>query len=134
VTVPQEWTDGFHPLKFVFGEYCFYSAWFEAVELATHVTRFEGCLDETSAAVTPLLRRHGAVAIPSHPIFAAPLRLKITRDYLRYVPAATINYFIEPGASPSEHLGRMPRKYRHELLRKQRRFTERSGGEVELRS
>ena len=134
MTVPQEWTDAFHRLKFVFGEYCFYSVWFEAVEVATHVTGFEGCLDATAAAVTPLLRHHGAVAIPSHPISAAPLRLKITRDYLRYVPAATIHYFIEPGASPSEYLGRMPRKYRHELLRKQRRFTERSGGEVELRS
>jgi len=133
VTAPQEWTDAFHRLKFVFGEYCFYSAWFEAVELATHVTRFEGCLDATAAAVAPLLQRHGAVAIPSHPISAKPIRLKITRDYLRYVPAATIYYFIEPGTSPTEYLGRMPRKNRHELLRKLRRFTERSGGEIDLR-
>ena len=34
----QEWTDACHRLKFVFGEYCFYSAWFEAAELSTHVT------------------------------------------------------------------------------------------------
>jgi CelD/BcsL family acetyltransferase involved in cellulose biosynthesis len=133
VTVPQEWTDACHRLKFVFGEYCLYSAWFEAVELATHVTRFEGRLDETAAAAAPLLRRRGAVAIPSYPISAEPVRLKITRNYLRYVPAVTIHYFIEPGTSPSEYLGRMPRKYRHELLRKRRRFTERSGGEVDLR-
>lgn len=133
MTAPQEWTDAFHRLKFVFGEYCFYSAWFEAVELATHVTRFEGCIDETAAALTPLLQRHGAVVIPSHPISADPIRVKITRDYLRYVPAATIHYFIEPGTSPSEYLGRMPRKYRHELLRKLRRFTGRSGGEIDSR-
>jgi hypothetical protein len=133
VTARQEWADAAHRLKFTFGEYCFYTARFEAVELTTHVSRLKGSLEENVAAFVPLLKRHGAVAIPSHPISADPKWLKITRDYLRYVPTATIHYFIKPGISFHEYLRQMSRKRRHELLRKLRRFNEHSGGQIDLR-
>jgi hypothetical protein len=134
VTARQEWNDAFHRLKFIFGEYCFYTARFKAVELTTHASRFERSLEENTASAVPLLERHGAVAIPAHPISAEPTWLKITRDYLRYVPPATVHHFIEPGTSFDEYLRQMPRKYRHELLRKLRRFIEHSGSQIDLRS
>jgi hypothetical protein len=134
VTGPDEWHDALHRLKFIFGEYCFYTFPFEAVEITTHATRLKGSLEENIASAVPLLERYGAVAIPSHPIAAEPAWLKITCDYLRYVPAATVHHFIEPGTSFDEYLRQMPRKYRHELLRKLRRFIEHSGGQIDLRS
>lgn len=129
-----EWEDAAHRLKFIFGEYCFYSAWFDAVELTTPVARLAGSLDELAARVPALLGRHGAVAVPAHPIANEPARLKITRDYLRYVPAATSYYFVEPDHSFDKYLARMPRRHRHELLRKTRRFIRHSGGDIDLRS
>jgi hypothetical protein len=134
VTGPQDWEDAVHRLKFIFGEYCFYNAWFQAVELTAHVSRLKGSLDDNTAAVIPLLRRHGRVALPAHPIAPEPAWLKITRDYLRYVPTTTIHYFIEPGTSFEDYLQRMPRKYRHELLRKVRRSTKLSDVAIYLRS
>jgi CelD/BcsL family acetyltransferase involved in cellulose biosynthesis len=133
VTRSPDWDDTLHRLKFIFGEYCFYSTWFPAVEVTTHATRLERSLDENAASLIPLLGRHGAVAIPSYPISAPPAGLKITSGYLRYIPATSVHYFVEPGSSFGEYLGRMPRKCRHELLRKMRRFTERSRGEIDLR-
>jgi CelD/BcsL family acetyltransferase involved in cellulose biosynthesis len=134
VTASQEWDDALHRLKFTFGEYCFYTARFEAVERTTHVSRLKSSLEENTACVIPLLKRHATVAIPAHPISADPGWLKITRDYLRYVPGVTVHYFIEPGSSFNEYLHQMPRKHRQELLRKRRRFVEHSGGEIDLRS
>ena len=129
-----EWAHSVHRLKFILGEYCFYSTQFEAAELNTHFIRLKGSLDESGAAVAPLLDRHRAVAIPSHPIVKEPVWLKITRDYLRYVPASTVCYFIEPGNSFDEYLQQMRHKYRHELLRKRKRVAEHNGGGIDLRA
>ena len=130
---PSEWDDSVHRLKFIFGEYCFYNVWFEAAELRTHFIRLSGSLDDSSAAAAPLLGRHRALAIPAHPIAAEPGWLKITRDYLRYVPASTTCYFIEPGNSFDAYLQRMPNKHRHELFRKLRRVAEHCAGAIDLR-
>jgi len=133
VNDPSEWDDSVHRLKFIFGEYCFYNVWFEAAELRTHFIRLSGSLDDSSAAAAPLLGRHRALAIPAHPIAAEPGWLKITRDYLRYVPASTTCYFIEPGNSFDAYLQRMPNKHRHELFRKLRRVAEHCEGAIDLR-
>lgn len=130
---PSEWDDSVHRLKFIFGEYCFYNVWFEAAELRTHFIRLSGSLDDSSAAAAPLLGRHRALAIPAHPIAAEPGWLKITRDYLRYVPASTTCYFIEPGNSFDAYLQRMPNKHRHELFRKLRRVAEHCEGAIDVR-
>jgi hypothetical protein len=87
-TDAPRWDDAVHRLKFIFGEYCFYSTSFEAVELSTHFVRLNGSLDESGASVGPLLDRHRAAAIPAHPIVDEPAWLKMTRNYLRYVPSA----------------------------------------------
>lgn len=124
-----EWDHAFHQLKFVFGEYCFHTARFEAVELTTHVSRLDASLEETTASAVPLLERYGVVVIPAHPICADPKSLTITRDYLRYVATPTVHYFINSVTQFDEYLSRMPRKSRHEIRRKLRRFVEHSGGE-----
>jgi CelD/BcsL family acetyltransferase involved in cellulose biosynthesis len=134
VTAIQEWDESFHRLKFVFGEYCFYTARFEAAELTTHVSRLNISLKEITASAVPLLERYGAVAIPAHPICADPEWLMITRNYLRYVPTVTDYYFIDSDMSFDEYVRRMPRKARHELRRKLRRFVTHSGGKVDLRT
>ena len=128
-----QWSDADHRLKFVFGEHCLLSAWFRAVELTTPAMRLGDTLERSASSAVPLLERHGAVAIPSHPISAAPPWLKITRDYLRYVPATSVHYFIEPMGSFEQYLNRRPRRYRHELLRKLRRFAE-NGAAIDLRT
>jgi CelD/BcsL family acetyltransferase involved in cellulose biosynthesis len=133
-TDAPEWDDAVHRLKFIFGEYCFYSTWFEAAELSTHFTRLEGSFDESGALVAPVLDRYRAAAIPSHPIIRKPAWLKMTRGYLRYVPAAAVCYFIEPAKSFEEYLQQMRHKHRHELLRKRTRVAEHNGGEIDLRT
>jgi CelD/BcsL family acetyltransferase involved in cellulose biosynthesis len=134
VSDSSDWDDAVHRLKFIFGEYCFYNVWFEAIELRTHFIRLKGSLDDSSAAAAPLLRHHRAVAIPSHPIAAEPGWLKVTRKYLRYIPASNVCYFIESGDSFDAYLQRMPNKRRHELFRKLRRVAEHCGGAIDLRS
>ena len=131
VTSMLEWSKSAHRLKFIFGEYCLFSISFRAVELATPVTRLGDCLDRSAAAALPFLGRYGAVAIPSHPISAAPGRLKMSRGLLRYVSEITVHYFVEPGGSFDEYFSQRPRRYRHELLRKLRRFAD--AAEIDLR-
>lgn len=133
MTGPPDCEEAVHRLKSIFGEYCLYNAWFEAVELTTHPTRLTGSLDDTAERATLLLGHYGALAIPAHPIASEPPWLTITRDYLRYVPASTEFYFIAPSTSYAEYWRRMPRKYRHELTRKVARFSERSHGEIDMR-
>jgi CelD/BcsL family acetyltransferase involved in cellulose biosynthesis len=133
-TDAAEWEDAVHRLKFIFGEYCFYSTWFEAAELSTHFIRLEASLDTSGAMVAPVLDRYRAAAIPAHPVVSKPAWLKMTRGYLRYVPASTVCYFIEPGNSFEGYLQRMRRKHRHELLRKRKRVAEHNGGEIDLRT
>lgn len=133
MTGPPDCEEAVHRLRFIFGEYCLYNAWFEAVELTTHATRLTGSLDDTAERATLLLGHYGAVAIPAHPNASEPPWLTITRDYLRYVPASTEFYFIAPSTSYAEYWRRMPRKYRHELTRKVARFSERSHGEIDMR-
>jgi hypothetical protein len=61
-----QWVPARHSLRFTFGEYSFYETWFEGLELLTHVTRIETSLDETTAALVPLLRSQAAIMLPSH--------------------------------------------------------------------
>ena len=131
VTSMLEWSESAHRLKLIFGEYCLFSISFRAVELATPVTRLGDCLDRSAAAALPFLGRYGAVAIPSHRISAAPGRLKMSRGLLRYVSEITVHYLVEPGGSFDEYFSQRPRRYRHELLRKLRRFAD--AAEIDLR-
>src|SRR5947207_769833 len=68
-----------HRLKFVFGEYCFYSTQFEAVELTTHVSRLTGSLEENTASAVPLLD----VGLPETAWFEAELLERASRDAMR---------------------------------------------------
>jgi CelD/BcsL family acetyltransferase involved in cellulose biosynthesis len=134
VTVAQEWQDETHQLKFLFGEYCCFRVSFKAAELAVHPLRLGSSLDETTASVLPVLRRHGAVAIPAHPIVGAPAWLKVTPRYVRYIAATGPYHVVELGSSFDEYLQNKARRHRHELRRKLRRFVERSEGAIDLRS
>ena len=63
-----EWVPARRSLMFTFGGYCFREAWFEGLELLTHITQIKTSLDETAAAIVPLLQRHAAIFVPSHPV------------------------------------------------------------------
>jgi len=134
VIVRHEWEGAPHRLKYLFGEYCFYTEQFQAAELTTHVSRITGSLEELAPSVLPLLEEYDAAVIPAYPISTRPRWLKITRDYLSYVPEASVYYFIDPGESFDSYVQHMPGKVRHELRRKLKRFTEYSGGQIDLRT
>jgi len=133
VITRDEWECAPHQLKYLFGEYCFYTEGFQAAELTTHVSRITGSLEEITPFVLPLLEEHGAAVIPAYPISTRPRWLKITRYYLRYVPEVTVYYLIDPGQSFDSYMQQIPGKVRHELRRKLRRFAEYSGGQIDLR-
>jgi len=132
VTSKHEWEGAPHRLKFLFGEYCFHTERFQAAELTTHISRIAGSLEELTPSVLPLLEEYGAAVIPAYPIAKRPRWLKITRNYLRYVPEVTVYYFIKSGESFDSYVQQIGGKVRHELRRKLRRFTEYSGGEIVL--
>src|SRR5437764_2390144 len=94
-----EWLPARRSLRFTFGEYCFHETRCEGLELLTHVTRIRTSLEETSTAVVPLLQRHAAIILPSHPITTQPAPLELTRRYLRYTLATDNHYYIELGRS-----------------------------------
>ena len=129
-----EWLPARRSLTFTFGEYCFHESWFEGLELLTHVTRITTPLDETVAAVLPLLQNHAAVILPSHPVTTAPQPLQLTRRYMRYTLATNNHYYIElADASFDDYLQRLSRHHRHEIQRKLRRYLQASGGTIEFR-
>jgi GNAT acetyltransferase-like protein len=134
VIASHEWEGAPHRLKFLFGEYCFYTERFQAAELATHVSRIIGSLEELTPSVLPLLEEYGAAVIPAYPTFTRPRWLKITRDYLSYVPDVTVYYFIDARESFDSYVQQMAGKVRHELRRKLKRFIEYSGGQIDLRT
>jgi len=130
---PLEWLPARRSLMFTFGEYCFHETWFEGLELLIHVTRIETSLDETTAAVVPLLQSHAAIILPSHPVNAPPPALELTRRYTRYTVATDNHYYVElNGSSFEEYLHRLPPQHRHEIQRKLRRYLRASGGAIEL--
>ena len=63
-----DWVPARRSLMFTFGGYCFREAWFEGLELLTHFTQIKTSLDETTATIVPLLQRHAAIFVPSHPV------------------------------------------------------------------
>jgi CelD/BcsL family acetyltransferase involved in cellulose biosynthesis len=133
VIAGDDWEDATHHIKLIFGEYCFYRFSFTASELKKHPARLTAPLAETTIDVLPVLDRHGAVVIPAHPVAEPPRRVQVARTHLQYVAAESIYHFIEVGSSFEEYLRRLPRKHRHDWQRKQRRFSERSGGAVDMR-
>jgi hypothetical protein len=134
VIAGHEWEGASHRLKFLFGEYCFYTERFQAAELTTHVSRITGSLEELTPSVLPLLEEYGAAVIPAYPISTRPRWLKITRDYVSYVPEVTVYYFNDSGKSFDSYAAQLPGKVQHELQRKLRRFTGYSGGQIDLRT
>jgi hypothetical protein len=87
------------------------------------VTWIETSLDETTAAVVPLLQSHAAIILPSHPVNARPPALELTRRFTRYTVATDNHYYVElNGSSFEDYLHRLPRQHRHEIQRKLRRY------------
>ena len=89
---------------------------------------------ESKQQLLPLLEEYGAAVIPAYPISTRPRWLKITRDYVSYVPEVTVYYFIDSGKSFDSYAAQLPGKVQHELRRKLRRFTGYSGGQIDLRT
>ena len=100
----MEWQPARRSLTFTFGGYCFHESWFDGLELLTHVTRITSSIDETSAAVVPLLEQHAAVVVPSHPVAEPPTRFKLTHRSIRYSPAINKHYFVHLSGSFDEYL------------------------------
>jgi CelD/BcsL family acetyltransferase involved in cellulose biosynthesis len=122
-------------LRFAFGEYPLLETWFEGLELLTHITRIEASLEETTAALVPLLRHHAAVILPSHPVTDPPTSLELTRQYIRYAVATNNHYYVElAGSSFDDYLRRLSRHHRHEIQRKLRRYLQVSGGPIDFRA
>jgi len=99
------WVPARSRLRFTFGEYCFHEAWFEGLELLSHVTRIKVPLEETTAAIIPLLLHQAVISIPSHPVSEPPSRLELSRRFIRYVPATNNHYYVELDGSFEEYLG-----------------------------
>jgi CelD/BcsL family acetyltransferase involved in cellulose biosynthesis len=128
-----EWVPARRSLRFAFGGYCFHETWFEGLELLTHVTRITASLDETTAAIAPLLDRHAAVFVPSHPVRTKAPPLQFTRHFIRYTIETTRHYYIEFDRPFDQHMRRLPRTHRHEIERKLRRYLDASDGGIDLR-
>jgi GNAT acetyltransferase-like protein len=126
-----EWVPARRSLMFTFGGYCFREAWFEGLELLTHITQIKTSLDETTATIVPLLQRHAAIFVPSHPVDTRVPPLKLTRQFVRYTLETANHYFIEFDGSFDQYLRRLPRPHRHEIQRKLRRYLDASGGTIE---
>jgi CelD/BcsL family acetyltransferase involved in cellulose biosynthesis len=135
LTAPElEWLPARRSLMFTFGEYCFHETWCEGLELLTHVTRIKTSLGETTTAIVPLLQRHAAIILPSHPVTTQPAPLELRRQYVRYTVATDNHYYIElDHSSFEEYLRRLSRHHRHEIQRKLRRYLQASGGAIEFR-
>jgi CelD/BcsL family acetyltransferase involved in cellulose biosynthesis len=130
-----EWQPARRSVRFTFGEYCFHETWFDGLELLTHVTRIEKSLDESIAAILPLLQSHGVIMLPSYPVTAPPAPVTLTRRYIRYNLGTSNHYLIDlAGSSFDSYLQRLPRHHRHEIQRKLRRYLRASGGPIEFRA
>jgi hypothetical protein len=132
MSVP-EWLPVGRSLLFSFGGYCFRETKFECLELLAHVTQIKRSLDDTTAAIGPLLQNHAAISLPSHPVSEPPSPLKLTRQFIRYTLATNNHYYIEFDGSFDDYLRRMTRQHRHEIQRKLRRYVGVSGGAIDLR-
>ena len=128
-----EWVPARRSLMFTFGGYNFCEAWFEGLELLTHITQIKTSLDETTATIVPLLQRHAAIFVPSHPVNTTVPPLKLTRQFVRYTLETANHYYIEFDGSFDQYLRRLPRPHRHEIQRKLRRYLQASGGAIEFR-
>lgn len=117
---------------FTFGGYCFYETWFQGVELLTHVTQIRTSLDETTAALLPLLQHNTAIIIPSHPVAKPPLRIELTHRFIRYAPAADNHYYVELAPNFEDYLRRLQQRHRHEVRRKLRRYLQATDGVIEF--
>ena len=126
------WVPARSRLRFTFGEYCFHEAWFEGLGLLSHVTRIKVPLEETTAAIIPLLLHQAVISIPSHPVSEPPSRLELSQRFIRYVPATNNHYYVELDGSFEEYLGGLQRRRRYEIQRKLRRYVELSNGEIEF--
>ncbi len=128
-----EWEESAHRIKYIFGEYCFFSTTFRALELTTHPTRLTEPLEVTISHAQPLLNQHRVLALPAYPISRAPKRVIIARDYIRYVPARTTYHFTELGPSYDVFMKQLEHKHRHDLRRKLRRFAAESDSRIDVR-
>jgi CelD/BcsL family acetyltransferase involved in cellulose biosynthesis len=133
LTLALEWAPARRNLRFAFAGYRFHETWFEGLELLTPITQIKASFDETTAAIVPLLQRHAAIFVPSHPVSTQVPPLKLTRELIRYTLETANQYYIELDGSFDQYLRRLPRARRHEIQRKLRRYLDASGGVIDLR-
>lgn len=127
-----QWLPARRSLMFTFGGYCFHETWFQGLELLTQVTQIKTSLDETTEMLLPLLERHPAIIIPSHPVTSRPARVKLAPRFVRYAPGIDNHYYVELDRAFDDYLRRLRRPHRHEIRRKLRRYLQATGQAVEV--
>ncbi len=116
-----------HRLRFVFGDRLFASAWTSAAFLETPVERLGDDPRGLLASLAAMPPHVGALVIPSHPVPEGALRVPAGAGALVCVASRHQHALVELAGDHAGFLAAMPRKRRHEIARKHRRFADRIG-------
>lgn len=128
-----DWSPVRHRLKFVLGGVTLASAWFDALELATHVTKLAPEPDAAFAEAATLVAKADGVVVPTHPIERPLSRITTGTSHIRYVTSVHNHYIVRLTGSADDYLKSLPRKHRQEIARKARKFGREAGGKIDFR-
>lgn len=128
----DDWSAVRHRLKFVIGGVAAGSAWFDAVELTTHVTLLDEAPDAKFLEAVRMLDQASVVVVPTHPIDRHLPSIVIGQSHIRYLTSFHNHYIIKIVGSFADYMASLPRKHRQEIKRKRRKFEKESDGAVDL--
>ena len=130
-------TSGWRPtrtqLKYRLGEYTLFTAAFDGVTCNQHFTELR--TDEPPAPPFAVNARDAAdvCVIWSQPVSKTLEKLTVADGWIRYVPRQYKRYYVDLQGSFENYLKRFSSKTRSTLVRKVRKFTEASGGAIDMR-
>lgn len=120
-------------LRFMIGDWLLSRVRVPAAFLTTHVSR----LGDDPGEHLPMLAALGegveALVMPSHPVADEPKQFHSNGNVLVYVPSRHDHHTITLDGDMAAYLGARPKKHRHEIVRKLRRFSEITGQQIDCR-
>ncbi len=101
--------------------------------LKTHFTQLPPCPELPSALAEWFKQSVDVAVMRSHPIKASLPRISLLPQVIRYVPASYQRYWVEIEGTFDIYLKKFSAKSRNTLMRKIKKLTEFSGGEIDWR-
>lgn len=128
----EDWSAVRHRLKFVIGGIAVGSAWFDAVELTTHVTLLDDAPDDNFLGAVRMLDQASAAVVPTHPVDRHLPSIVVGRSHIRYLTSFHNHYVINLDGAFADYMASLPRKHRQEIKRKRRKVEKEAEGSIEL--